>query len=256
MLTLDPKTGSHPFERHPLQHPVCKGFLSSGGLNSRCKRWAVRQFGRPTGFWGHVAGMIMAHRGSNVERNRWTVDLLEVRHADRVLEIGFGPGLALKRLGKFTPLGRVHGIDHSPAMLKQARWRNAAALRKGRMELRQGAAGSLPAAWNRLDKVMAVNVAMFWSDPVGQLRLLRERIAPGGRIALTVQPRAKGANLKDALRAGLLLTGQLEQAGFVKVRLEVLPLQPVAAVCALGEQEAAQSRPSLFPPGMSLFLIP
>jgi len=42
---------------------------------------------------------------------------------------------------------------------------------------------------------------MFWSDPVGQLRLLRERIAPGGRIALTVQPRSKGANLKDALRA-------------------------------------------------------
>lgn len=256
MHTLDLKTGSHPFEPYSLQHPVFKGFLPSDGLQSRFKRWAVRQFGRPTGFWGHVAGVIMAHRGSNVKRNRWTVDLLEVRPADRVLEIGFGPGLALNRLGRQAPLGRVYGIDHSPAMLKQARWRNAAALREGRMEVRQGAAVSLPARWNRLDKVMAVNVAMFWSDPVGQLRLLRERIAPGGRIALTVQPRAKGANLKDALCAGLLLTGQLEQAGFANVRLEVLPLQPVAAVCALGDQESAPSRPSLLPQGMSLFLIP
>ena len=256
MHTLESKTGASPFEQHPLQQSIFKGFFPSAGLKSRLMRWAVRLFGRPSGFWGHVAGVIMAHRGSNVERNRWTVDLLEVRPADRVLEIGFGPGLALNWLAQRATQGRVFGIDHSPAMLKQARWRNGAALRKGGMELRQGAADSLPNQWKRMDKVMAVNVAMFWSDPVGQLRHLRERIAPGGRIALTVQPRSKGANLKDALRAGELLTGHLEQAGFVNVRLEVLPLKPVVAVCALGEQEAPLSRPSLLPQGMSLFLIP
>ena len=50
-----------------------------------------RQFRRPTGLLGRLAGWIMANRPSNIERNRWTVDLLRVQPADHVLEIGFGP---------------------------------------------------------------------------------------------------------------------------------------------------------------------
>ena len=34
----------------------------------------------------------MAHRGANRQRNLWVVSLLDVRPADRMLEIGFGPG--------------------------------------------------------------------------------------------------------------------------------------------------------------------
>ena len=56
--------------------------------------WLVGQFGRPTSAWGHVAGWIMAHRVSNRRRNRWTVDLLDLRPGERVLEIGFGPDSA------------------------------------------------------------------------------------------------------------------------------------------------------------------
>jgi len=50
-----------------------------------------RQFHKPTRFLGRVAGWIMANRPSNIERNRWTVDLLNVQPSDHVLEIGFGP---------------------------------------------------------------------------------------------------------------------------------------------------------------------
>jgi hypothetical protein len=35
----------------------------------------VAQFARPTGFWGNIAGFIMAHRPSNLERNEWAVSL-------------------------------------------------------------------------------------------------------------------------------------------------------------------------------------
>jgi hypothetical protein len=31
----------------------------------------VAQFARPTGIWGDLAGFIMAHRPSNLERNEW-----------------------------------------------------------------------------------------------------------------------------------------------------------------------------------------
>lgn len=53
------------------------------------------QFGRPTGLWGGLAGWVMAHRASNRRRSAWAVSLLEVERADRVLEIGFGPGVAI-----------------------------------------------------------------------------------------------------------------------------------------------------------------
>ena len=57
---------------------------------------AVRaQFGRPTGFWGCAAGLLMAHRSSNRRRNAWAVSLLDVRSDDRVLEIGLGPAVGV-----------------------------------------------------------------------------------------------------------------------------------------------------------------
>jgi hypothetical protein len=57
---------------------------------------AIRaQFGHPTGFWGRAAGLLMAHRPSNRRRSAWVVSLLDVRPEDRVLEIGFGPGVGV-----------------------------------------------------------------------------------------------------------------------------------------------------------------
>lgn len=35
-----------------------------------------RQFERPHGAMGALAGFVMSHRPSNRERNRWTVDLI------------------------------------------------------------------------------------------------------------------------------------------------------------------------------------
>jgi hypothetical protein len=60
------------------------------------------QFHRPAGLLGRVVGWIMANRPSNIERSRWTVDLLNVQPTDHVLEIGFGPGLALAGQGSST----------------------------------------------------------------------------------------------------------------------------------------------------------
>jgi hypothetical protein len=57
----------------------------------------VSQFRQPHGFLGQIAGLIIANRPSNLERNNWTVDLLDLKPTDNVLEIGFGPGIALKR---------------------------------------------------------------------------------------------------------------------------------------------------------------
>ncbi len=195
------------------------------------------QFGKPTGFWGTVAGWIMANRPSNRERNVWVVSLLNIQPSDHVLEIGFGPGLAIELMSKLATDGQVVGIDHSEIMLQQARKRNAGAIEVGRVKLWLGSVSDLPALHDRFDKIFAVNSIQFWKNPVALLRGLRGLMNPRGRIALALQPRFQGATNDDAHDAGRDLVEKLSAAGFGQVRLEIKPLKPISVVCAVGVNE-------------------
>ena len=103
----------------------------------------------------------MAHRPSNRQRSRWAVALLDVRPADRVLEIGFGPGVAIAELAR-AGAGHVYGVDHSAVMLRQASKRNAAAIRAGRVTLVNASVDRLPPALDGpFDAILAVNSLGF-----------------------------------------------------------------------------------------------
>src|SRR5262245_23029898 len=99
------------------------------------RRRVVAQFHHPTGFGGHVAGWVMSHRRSNVERNRWAVDLLDLQPNERLLELGCGPGVALAAIAERVVGGVAVGVDHSAVMISEARRRNAAAVAAGRVQL-------------------------------------------------------------------------------------------------------------------------
>lgn len=198
------------------------------------RTWIVSQFGRPHGAWGHLAGWIMARRPSNRQRNAWTVDRLNLAPGERVLEIGFGPGLALVRAARAVgPSGFVGGIDHSAAMLAQATRRNATAIAERRMDLRQATIERLPDFSVAFDAICAINTIDFWPDPVERLRELMALLTPGGRLAVTVQPRTPGADASVSARVARRLEQRLRAAGFVTVETEFLDLAP-PAVCVMG----------------------
>jgi ubiquinone/menaquinone biosynthesis C-methylase UbiE len=194
----------------------------------------VRQFGKPSGLLGVLAGLIMQVRPSNRVRNLRTLELLDIRSGDRVLELGFGPGLAVKRASELATSGKVVGIDHSALMLREARRRNAAEIRTGRVELLLGSADALPRFEERFDKVLAVNVFMFWEDPVSLLAGLRGVMKSGAVIALTLQPRRSGATVEDTRAAAERMATALRDAGYEAIRKEMMEMAPVAAVCVLG----------------------
>ncbi|HYU39474.1 MAG TPA: methyltransferase domain-containing protein [Acidimicrobiia bacterium] len=204
------------------------------GLKQKTMGAVVGQFHRPHGFGGRAAGWVMAKRGSNRQRNVWAVGLLDVQPHDRALEIGFGPGVAVREFARRATSGLVVGIDHSEVMVRQARKRNAAAVRAGRVDLRLGTAERLPAFDASFDKILAVNSLMFWDDPVDRLVELRRLLRPGGRIAIAFQPRGPGASDETAAQAGLEMAEQFAAAGFTDVRVETLDLRPTNAVCVLG----------------------
>jgi SAM-dependent methyltransferase len=133
----------------------------------------MTQFVRPRGFAGRLTGWEMALRPSNRKRNRWAVALLDVQPQDHILEIGFGPGLAIRELARRATDGFVLGIDHSEVMVRQAAIRNRAAVEQGRVELRLGSALDLRDFSEMFDKALAVNNFGMWPEPEARLKDLR-----------------------------------------------------------------------------------
>jgi ubiquinone/menaquinone biosynthesis C-methylase UbiE len=187
---------------------------------------------------GRLAGWVMAKRSSNRRRNAWVVSLLDVKRTDRVLEIGFGPGIAIGESTARATEGLVCDVDHSEVMLGQARRRNAQAIRAGRVDLRLGTAEQLPRFDIRFDKVLVVNSMGFWRDPVTCLRSLRALLRPGGRIAIASQPRCPGAMAETTIHAGEEITMRLVEAGFCDIEVENLALEP-PVVCVLALSAAS-----------------
>jgi protein-L-isoaspartate O-methyltransferase len=198
------------------------------------KEHLTDQFRQPRGPLGRLAGRIMATRGSNVQRNRRTVELLEPADHDHVLEIGYGPGLAIAEIARLVPNGHVTGLDHSTTMQGVATRRLDAAGLSDRVELHVGDVTDLgEQVPGPFDRILAVNVWMFWPDPISVLSSLHSRMAPGGRLAITYQPRHAGASASDTDRGTDQLLEQAEAAGFVHLTAETIPLDDVPAVAVL-----------------------
>jgi SAM-dependent methyltransferase len=174
----------------------------------------------------------MAHRSSNVRRNRWVVSLLDVQPSDRILEVGFGPGIAIAALSALTPSGVVFGVDHSAVMVRVARRRNAAAVRAGRVDLSLAEADALPDFGAPLDKIVAVNSMGFWPEPVARLKELHALLGAGGTIAVASQPRCPGATADTSAKAGQEIAARLRDAGFSPKCVETLGLDP-PVVCVV-----------------------
>jgi ubiquinone/menaquinone biosynthesis C-methylase UbiE len=192
------------------------------------------QFVKPSGALGWMVGHAMAFK--NRERSEWVFSLLDLKPADRVLEIGFGSGADIARASRAA--GFVAGIDHSDVMVRQAARRNADAIRAARVELKLGTAAQLPFPDAGFDCVFAINSAQFWKDSVKTFTELGRVLKPGGRVILAVQPRNKGATDETARQVGLGIAKGLTAAGFEEVSCEFREMKPVATACVLGRRAA------------------
>src|SRR6516165_8307570 len=72
----------------------------------------MRAFGRPQGALGRLGGVIMAR--TNGDCGAWVAGLLEVTAEDRVLEVGFGPGVVIERLAKLASCRACRGHRSVP----------------------------------------------------------------------------------------------------------------------------------------------
>src|SRR6266540_1811922 len=189
------------------------------------------QFAHPKGLLGRFVGIILALK--NRARNAWTISMLNIQPNDQVLEIGFGRGQAIQEIAKLTPNGFVAGIDLSHTMVAQASKRNSAAIRSGRVLLKQGAESPLPFEDNKFNKVFAVNSMQFWSNPIAGLQEVRRVLKPSGRVVITIQPMWAKTE-EEVQMVSEKVVFQLKQVGIKQVRLETRQIQPITAISGIG----------------------
>jgi ubiquinone/menaquinone biosynthesis C-methylase UbiE len=211
-------------------------------MKQRLLRWMVSQFHYPRGLSGRLVGWEMTLRPSNRRRNVWAVSLMDVQPSDRVLEIGYGPGLAVREIARRATRGEVIGIDRSAVMRAQAAHRNAAATRAGRVSLIVAPVEGLPPFDHPFDKILAVNNMGMWPEPTVRLKELAGLLRSGGLIAIVSQPRTPGATAETTATIAREIVGLLDAAGFTAIRVETLDLKPPVA-CVMGTAPSAEDRP-------------
>jgi ubiquinone/menaquinone biosynthesis C-methylase UbiE len=169
----------------------------------------LRMFGRPQGLLGRLGGVILARANRSFAKE--IVTLLDVHASERVLEIGFGPGVGIELLASVAPMGKIAGVDPSAEMVGQARARNAAAIAAGAVDLRRGSVDSMPFEDGSFDTVLAINSMQVWPDAVAGLREIWRILSAGGRVALGFTPNARQP------KSGVIEL--LSSAGFEAARL-------------------------------------
>ncbi|GLW47271.1 hypothetical protein Stsp02_29330 [Streptomyces sp. NBRC 14336] len=158
------------------------------------------------------------------------VALLDVRPADRLLEIGCGGGGAVQQLRPLLTTGTITAIDRSPHAVARAAARNSDGIEAGRVTLARAAfsAPELAAAGlsdRRYDKILAIDVNLFWTGPAtAELALAADLLAPGGALYACYDPPG-GRNEEIAAKVA---------AGFTAAGLTAEIVRPAPIVAVIG----------------------
>ena len=137
-----------------------------------------------------------------------------------VVEVGVGTGGLLSDLTALAE--KVIGVDHSPAMLEEARRRLTANGVEG-VDLRLGEMTHLPLPDGLAGCALLNMVLHHAADPPAVLAEIRRVLAPGGALLIADLARHERETAREQLADQWLgfdeaeLTGWLEDAGFVEV---------------------------------------
>lgn len=180
-------------------------------LRKDCRMGLTQQFRRPQGPLGRLAGAMMAV--TNAPLVAAVTEAVAPRAGERVLDIGFGPGISLMQLARLAPTATLAGVDVSAVMVRAARRRTATLTPSP--DLREGSAAELSWADHTFDAVCSTNSVQLWQPLLASLTEVWRVLRPGGRLVIGVHERAV---LSAGGTAGRdfdqVLVPALQEAGF------------------------------------------
>ena len=142
------------------------------------------QLRKTSGILGKFIGQLMIW--INRQPNILTLGQLDIAPSDIVLEIGCGPGDGLRLLSQYLRDGYAIGLDHSILMLHAAQALNKKRALDGNISFIHSGIERIPLRSSSVDKIVAINVAYFFSCDGAEIREARRLLKLHGKIALYV----------------------------------------------------------------------
>jgi ubiquinone/menaquinone biosynthesis C-methylase UbiE len=127
------------------------------------------------GITGLLIGLIMSFAGGAAAR--LAADVAAVSDGDRVIDVGCGPGTAVREAARRG--ARVTGVDPAPVMLRLARTLTAD---RPTISWVPGAAEDLPEPDASATVVWSLACVHHWKDVAAGLAEIKRVLAPGGRF--------------------------------------------------------------------------
>jgi len=138
-------------------------------VNSYCPHYFVMfkifiasQFKKPRGLFGIFTSNMMI-KGNQKNYDRLILDL-NVQPYNKILEIGFGPGIGIRMITESCPTCTVHGIDFSKLMYQKASKYNDEFISAARVKLYRADFLKDSVLSNDYDKIFCLNVVYFWNE--------------------------------------------------------------------------------------------
>lgn len=116
------------------------------------------------------------------DRLKEIVDRMDIRPDDEVLEIGCGHGVAATFVCEKLEKGHLTAIDRSKKMIDAASRRNTEHVESGKAEFLVANLEDVDFDNRRFDKILAVRVRLFYSEPERANTIVNKWLAPGGKI--------------------------------------------------------------------------
>ena len=144
--------------------------------------------------------------------NRMTVEAADLAPDDVVIDVGCGPGEAVRVAAERVVRGSATGVDPTPAMIRIAREQTRDHTCADRIRFLEGPAEKLPLESGSASVVLAINSLHHWARPDAGLDEVLRVLVPGGRFFIGDEETETGAWSHTE--------GDLSDAGFIRRLVE------------------------------------
>lgn len=193
----------------------------------------LKQFSKPTGNYGRFIGWIMSFK--NNDRALWTIENINLKPSDLLLEIGYGPGSTFKKIACQLTTGFIAGIDHSDIMYEQATKRNRKYIMSGKAKLECGTVWDLKYPDNYFDLIFGSNVHFFWKNPIDEFKKLVSLLKPNGQLVMVFQPRW-AISEEEVTQVAEKTKKLYESAGLRNIEIDFKKMKPVTCISIRGRK--------------------